>query len=106
MQKALKWAAYLESLAARVYGSGNTAVVAAAKAIMTKLKSKELTADGFSSRDVWRPGWSKLKSSDIAHAALQLLVDYDWLSASRVTDTGGRVATVYKANPKALANEK
>lgn len=106
MQKALKWAAYLETHAARVYGSGNTAVVAAAQAIMAKMKSKHLNADGFSSRDVWRPGWSKLKSSDIANAALQLLVDYDWLAASKVPETGGRMATVYKANPRALANEK
>jgi hypothetical protein len=106
MQKALKWAAYLETHAARVYGSGNTAVVAAAQAIMVKIKSKQLNADGFGSRDVWRPGWSKLKSSDIANAALQLLVDYDWLAVSKVPETGGRMATVYKANPRALTNEK
>jgi putative DNA primase/helicase len=102
MQKALRWAAYLETHAARVYGSGNTAVVAAAQAIMAKIKSKQLKAEGFSSRDVWRPGWSKLKSSDVANAALQLLVNYDWLSATKVPQTGGRMATVYVANPKAL----
>src|SRR5262245_47578838 len=53
MVRAEKWAAYLETHAARVYGSGNIAVAVAAKAIIAKIESKHLNASGFSSREVW-----------------------------------------------------
>ncbi len=45
VQKALKWAAYLETHAARVYGSGDAAVVAAANAIIAKVRSGHLKAE-------------------------------------------------------------
>jgi putative DNA primase/helicase len=99
VQRALRWAAYLETHAIRVYGSGDAALVVAANAIIAKVKSGHLKGDGFSSRDVWRPQWSLLRDRDMAHAALKMLVDYDWLSAAQV-ETGGRKATVYSVNPK------
>lgn len=101
IQKALKWAAYLETHAARVYGSGDAALVAAANAIIAKVRSGHLKRDGFSSRDVWRPQWSLLKDRDVAVSALKLLTDYDWLNATKM-ESGGRTATVYTVNPKVL----
>ena len=50
---------------------------------------------------MWRPQWSLLTDRDMVHAALQLLVDYDWLSVDTVK-TSGRPATVYTVNPKVL----
>jgi putative DNA primase/helicase len=100
MQKALQWASYLETHAARVYASSRLAATDAAEAIVAKIRSGHLKKDGFSSRDVWRPGWSRLRDRDTATAALQLLVDYDWLGAGRI-ESNGRTATIYTANPKA-----
>ena len=101
LQKALKWAAYLETHARRIYASGDVAVVEAAHAIIAKVKTGHLLKDGFSSRDVWRPQWSRLRHRPTVAAALELLVDYDWATAEKV-ETKGRVATIYTPNPKVL----
>ena len=74
--------------------------VAAAKAIVTKLRAGELPPE-FTSRDVLRPGWAMLTDRDQVREALNLLVELDWLEASRV-ETGGRPATVYQVNPRGL----
>ena len=69
-------------------------------AIIKKLRTRELP-EQFSSRDVWRPGWALLSDRDQVVAALELLVELDWLATTR-NKTGGREATVYYANPKGL----
>jgi hypothetical protein len=104
VQKALRWAAYLETHAARVYGSGDAALVTAANAIIAKVKSGHLK-EQFGSRDVWRPQWSLLRDRDTVHAALKMLADYDWLRIHKA-ETDGRTATVYAMNPKVLTQEK
>jgi hypothetical protein len=100
VEKAIKWAAYLETHAARTYASSTIAATDAARAIIAKVKSGHLKKQ-FSSRDVARPQWSKLRDSETIHAALHLMVDHDWLSMATVK-TPGRNATVYTVNPKAL----
>jgi putative DNA primase/helicase len=98
--KALNWAAYLETHAARVYASYNIAATEAAHAVIAKIKKGDLRPP-FGSREVWRPKWSRLTDTDTVHAALQLLVDYDWLNSTKV-ETLGRTATVFTVNPKVL----
>ncbi len=102
IEKALMWAAYLETHAARTYASGDVAVAEAANAIIAKVKSGHLLKNGFNSRDVWRPQWSKLRHRPTVTSALDMLVDYDWLNARRV-EGNGRTAKVYSVNPKVLA---
>ena len=102
VEKALSWAAYLETHAVRTYGSTTLASADAARAIVAKIKSGHLK-EKFGSRDVWRPQWSLLTDRDTVHAALELLVDYDWLSVANVK-IPGRTATVYTVNPKVLAS--
>lgn len=101
MEQALTWATYLETHAIRAYASSNLAATAAAEAIIGKVKSGHLKAGGFSSREVWRPKWSRLTDRDTVMAALKLLEDYDWLVATKV-ETNGRTATVYQINPKVM----
>jgi len=101
VERALKWASYLETHAARTYASTAIASADAARAIITKIKSGHLK-EKFGPREVWRPQWSLLTDRDTVHAALQLLVDYDWLGSATVP-TNGRPATVYTFNPKALS---
>lgn len=102
VEKALRWAAYLETHAVRTYASTAIASADAARAIVAKIKSGHLK-EQFGSREVWRPQWSLLTDRDTVHAALELLVDYDWLSVATVK-TPGRTATVYTVNPKVLAS--
>src|SRR5262249_52023076 len=104
VEKALKWGAYLETHAARVYASTSIAAADAARAIFAKIKSGHLK-EQFGSREIIRAQWSMLRHRETVHAGLQLLVDYDWLIRDIVENTGGRKATVYRANPKALLRE-
>jgi hypothetical protein len=99
VQRAIAWAEYLETHARRAYGSVTAAEADTAKAILGKIRAGQLPAE-FSSRDVWRPGWSKLTDRDAVQTGLGLLVDYDWLGTRKI-ETAGRPATVFQLNPKA-----
>jgi putative DNA primase/helicase len=101
VRRAIAWAHYLETHAKRAYGSVTSASVDTAKAILAKVRSGDLQHE-FRSRDVWRPGWSKLTDSNAVNAALSILVEYEWLAERRV-ETMGRPATVYVVNPMAMA---
>jgi hypothetical protein len=103
VEKAIKWAAYLETHAARTYASTTIASSDAARAIIAKIRSGHLK-EQFGSREIVRAQWSMLRDSETIHAALQLLVDHEWLDAAKV-ETGGRKATVYTVNPKAVQRE-
>ena len=102
--RALRWAKYLETHAARTYASTTIAAADAARAIIAKIKSGHLKTE-FKSREIVRAQWSMLRDTEIIHAALQLLLDHDWLGTRKV-ETPGRTATVYTANPKVLNFER
>jgi hypothetical protein len=91
--KALAWSEYLESHARRTYGAGAQPAVATAKLILKKIGQGRLS-ESFSSRDVWRPGWSMLTDREQVMESLKLLIDYGWLWEEQV-ETGGRRATIY-----------
>jgi putative DNA primase/helicase len=101
LARAIGWAKYLETHARRAYGSATFAEAATARAIFAKIRSGDLKSE-FSSRDVWRPQWSKLTDRNVVGAGLRLLVDYDHVFEAK-TETAGRPAVVYTVNPKALA---
>ena len=102
IERAIAWAIYLEKHAHRAYGSVTLPAAATAEAILAKLRSGALKPQ-FSSKDVWRPGWSRLTEPDVVHAGLRMLVDYDHLAEAKVETGGrGRPAIVYTANPKTL----
>ncbi|WP_288126685.1 DUF3987 domain-containing protein [Thiomonas sp.] len=99
MLRALGWAVYLESHAMRVYGGAVSPELEVARAVLRRIKRGDLPRDGFSSRDVWRPGWAGLADRDLVGLALAYLVEMDWLKAEAVK-TDGRPATVYTVNPR------
>ncbi len=97
VNRALAWLPYLKAHALRVYGGGNNLTLTAAKSLLARIKSKDLMAE-FTAREVKRPNWSGLTDSKIVDAALELLVDHGWLTATlRFTD--GRKTTDYTAHP-------
>jgi putative DNA primase/helicase len=104
LERALAWAKYLESHARRAYGSVTAFSSATAAAIVAKIRSGDLKSE-FRSHEVWRPGWSKLSDREAVNAALNMLLDYDWLRV-RVVQTGGRPAYIYMVNPKVLNDLK
>jgi putative DNA primase/helicase len=93
VQQGVAWATYLESHARRAYGSVTATEVDTARAILARIQSGHLRSS-FTSRDVWRPGWSRLTDRSAVQAGLDMLVDYDWLAARRI-ETGGRPSILY-----------
>jgi putative DNA primase/helicase len=98
--KALATAHYLKSHARRVYGSADEAELAAAKAILARIKTGDLQ-DGFTARDVHQHGWAHLTEREHVAAGLRLLVDLDYLADSVAArrPQGGRPKVTYSINP-------
>jgi Protein of unknown function (DUF3987) len=83
----------IETHARRAYGSVTSAEADTARAILARIQSGHLQGE-FTTREVWRPGWSRLTDRGVVQAGLEMLVDYDWLLARRV-ETGGRPTILY-----------
>jgi putative DNA primase/helicase len=93
-------AEYLETHARRIYGATDTIDIIAAEAILTHVRRGALK-DGFTARDVHRPGWSKLTDQDHVRRGLDLLVELDHLAADATGNPGcrGRPKVSYRINP-------
>lgn len=101
--RAIAWADYLESHAHRIYASAVHSDVVAGRALAKKISDGSLS-DGFQVRDVYRPGWSHLATRDEAQAAVDLLVDLDWLTVVEIPTTG-RKRTEHWINPRIRQTE-
>lgn len=95
--RAMALSEYLEAHARRAYASGSEAEAAAAKAIVQRIRRREIS-DGFTLRNIHQKDWSNLTDREQVKAGLDLLVDLDWLVA-RTEQTGGRPRTTYGVNP-------
>lgn len=98
VRMAIRWCAYLESHARRIYSVAINSDLFAAKALATKIHKGDLS-DGFALRDVYRHGWSYLSSRDAAQRAVDFLMDHDWLREVRES-TGGAPKLRYFINPR------
>lgn len=107
LQKALWWAGYLETHAARVYGSRGIVEADAARVLLKKLKAGTAgLPEEFTARHVRNKGWSRMSKPEEADAVCELLADCGWLlmrEAGR-TAKGGRPTTLYRMNPRAAAD--
>ena len=101
--RACAWAEYLESHARRLYGAQTLGEIEAARELLRRLRRGDLPQP-FTLRDVYRPCW-RLLDRDGAAAAVQLLMDHDWLRCERDADTGGRPSLRYVAHPRALPEQ-
>jgi len=101
--RALGFAKYLESHARRIYGSCSEGELSAAKAILKRIRSGDLTF-GFTARDIQQRDWAHLTEREHVAAGLELLLDYDYIAASArsVGPLGGRPAIRYEINPRGL----
>lgn len=98
LDKAIRWATYLESHARRMYGAAVKPDVSAAKALAQKIIAGEL-GEQFALRDVYRQGWSGLSTSEDAQQAADVLIDFEWLRTIE-QPTSGRARTMHIINPK------
>ena len=92
--QALALAEYFESHTRRLHSSGQGQTVRAGHKILQRARGESLP-ELFTARDVYRNQWAGLSDKMEVGDALDLLVDYGWLSATPV-ETGGRPTTIYR----------
>ena len=95
---ATAWCEYLESHAYRLYGGMTAPGMEAAREIIKHLRRGAIR-DGATLREIWRPQWSKLTSSEEVKAGIEVLVEYDWLTVEK-EQTGGRPTERIRLNPR------
>lgn len=105
LERAIAWAKYLESHASRVYACAISREEKSARELGRRIRNGDLPSP-FSARDVYRRGWANLGRSELAEAALRVLVDLGWLREERQPsgDHGGRPTVHYHINPKLCAH--
>ena len=97
--RAAAWCSYLEGHARRVYALVEVAKVSVARTLSRRLLDRKLPADGFTARDVMRKGWTGLKNSLQAEAALAVLEEHGWVVGNDTVESVGRPTTKYFTNP-------
>ena len=97
------WSDYLESHAKRVYNSVIRADMWGARVLGQHIRKGDL-ASPFTLRDVYRPCWAGLDGAGAAEAAVEVLIDLDWLCPEVPTQgsQGGRPSPKYHINPKVM----
>ncbi len=98
LARALDWSEYLRSHAERLYSAAVMPETGAAKALLSKIRTKAL-GEAFTPRDVARHCWAGLTSTESVRKAADMLADYDYLRVD-VVPTGGRPSERYEVNPQ------
>ena len=98
--RALAWADYLSSHAARAYAAGTRPVAEGARALLAKIKEGKVAA-GFRPADVYLKGWSHISTPEAVHAACAMLCDLHCLRCAekRPGDAGGRPSITFDIHP-------
>lgn len=95
--QAIAWCEYLESHAARVYGSAINAAAERAKALLRRIQRGDVD-DGVSVRDLYHRHWANLSGPQEMGEAARYLADFGWVREADV-ETGGRPSTVLRIHP-------
>lgn len=101
-EMAIRWCSYLESHAKKVYDVELAPGVRAARTIAAKIKSGAVV-DGQSVRDLYRTGWTGVRTQNQAEVGLAELERIGWIRLETVS-TGGRNSAVIRINPALLAD--
>lgn len=98
MVRAATWAEYLESHSRRVYATAISTDQTAARSLADRIVRGDVVSP-FTLRDVYRPQWTGLATRELASAAVDVLVDLDWLRPEDVP-TSGRSRRLFHVNPR------
>jgi putative DNA primase/helicase len=101
LDRAIGWGDYLETHSRRIYAQCIEPELPAARALAQKILERKLKS-GFVVRDVYRPRWSRLATKEDATAAVECLVELDWLRREHI-HTRGAPKTVHEINPAVFA---
>jgi putative DNA primase/helicase len=96
---ALGFSGYLKKHANRIYASVSGHDYAAVRVLAERLLDSQLP-DGFTCRTLTLKGWAGLATKEQAQAAIDALVEYNWLIETEIR-SGGRPTVKYSLNPNA-----
>lgn len=100
LERAIRWADYLETHARRVYGLGTDLRVVAAERLAKEIQRGSLQ-DGFSERDVYRRNWHTLSDPELVRAACRELEQAGWIRRVPLEPGPGRPSSPsYTINPR------
>ena len=97
-QRALLWADYLESHAARLYSLASDRALEAARTIVSRRNKLPIR---FTARDVQRKSWAGLSTVQDVADALECLIEHSYITEIPVspTNVGGRPKMLYRWHP-------
>lgn len=98
LDKAIHWAAYLESHMRRALSPAASPSVRATRELGKKILAGDV-ASPFALKEVYDKGWSGLTDRDVVAAAAEALAELGWLREERDVQTGGRPRVRYRINP-------
>ena len=102
LSRALSFELYLKKHADRIYASVSGHDHAAVRMLAERLLGGQLR-DGFTCRTLTLKGWAGLATKEQAQAAIDALVEYNWLIETEIR-SGGRPTVKYALNPNASAD--
>jgi hypothetical protein len=97
LEKAIRWAEFLEAHARRIYGIALNRGLHAAHALVRKIE-KGAVRDGAELRWIYRRGWTLLSSSDL-ECALAVLLDAGWIRTEEIRGRG-RPSEILRLHPE------
>jgi len=97
---AAAWCQYLESHAMRIYGAATMPGMESAREIVKHIRRGAIKT-GATVREIWRHQWTRLTTPEEVKAALEVLIEYDWLVVDKTSPTGkgGRPSEIIRLNP-------
>ena len=98
MKQALQWCDFLERHARKIYAPELNSELAAAHALLVKIKAGNIE-DGTRIRDIYRREWSGLTDAEIVGAGLSVLDQHNIAKVER-EETAGRTAEIIRINPE------
>lgn len=103
VERSLRWAAYLEGHAQRVYGAALNAVTNGARRILRAAKDGVLVVQ-FTPRDIQRHNWAGLSDRPAIDAALEHLAEHGMARRFDIPagPAGGRPSIRWAINPRCL----
>jgi hypothetical protein len=99
--RAIAWCEYLETHARRLYASAEDAALESARALLTRIRKRDVR-DGCTLREVYRGHeWSRLSTPEEVNAAAAVLEEHGWLRVEKVP-TKGRPRLRIRLHPMLL----
>ena len=99
VELAIKWSAFLEAHARKVYAGAIEPQVVSAHAIVAKISQKKIHS-GMSLREIYRHHWANLDTSTKLESATSLLSDLGWLRVKETTTHAGGQSDTIELHPE------